>query len=177
MPCFNNQTCNACGLCATRTLVVNGKGNPSAKIWIIGRDPGEEEDACGIPFVGRAGKRLSELLGELEKETFIVNLVRCHTPNNAGPTQKQMDACYKFLLTEMDANMPEILILLGNAVASYFFGKDIAVSKYRGEYYHDVDLGIPVIVTYHPSFLIRNAHSFDQEFVDDLHMAKEYVED
>lgn len=178
MLCIDNSTCTGCALCSTRHLVVNGKGDPSSRIWIIGLNPGTEEDACGIPFVGRAGKRLSQLLGEdIEKDVYIVNLVRCKTPENREPTTKEIKACVPFLQLEILEHRPEILVLLGGTVASFFFNKDVSVMKYRGDYFYDIDLEIPLIVTFHPAFLVRHGHKFDQAFLDDLQMALEYTED
>lgn len=172
------KDCQDCTLCGTRKQIVNGRGNPDAPIWIIGRDPGSEEENVGLPFVGLSGQRLTQLMEDAGLQNYwMVNLVRCHTPDNIGPTKKQVDACSQHLMKEILEHRPEILILLGGTVASFFMGKEIQVSKYRGEYYHDVDLGIPLIVTYHPGFLIRNGHDFDQDFVSDLLMAVEYVED
>ena len=156
--------CTNCELSKTRTSIVFSDGNPDAKIMLIGEAPGKDEDASGIPFVGRAGRLLNELLEECgisrEKDIYICNTIKCRPPENRVPTDEEKQICSPFLMSQINIVRPKVIILCGSTAAKSFLDKDFKISEIRGEWY-TLFGKIKAMVIFHPSYLLRN-HSLEE---------------
>jgi DNA polymerase len=149
--------CTACRLCEERNRVVFGVGDPNAEILFIGEAPGRDEDRLGEPFVGRAGKlldRIIEAMGMKREAVYIANANKCRPPNNRNPMPDEIAACRPFLLRQVAAIRPRVIVLLGRVATISVLGLDRPLSKLRGEV-HDFQ-GVPTYCTYHPAYLLRN---------------------
>ena len=156
--------CRACELGKTRKNIVFSDGSADAKILLIGEAPGADEDASGIPFVGRAGKLLTKLIedcGFSRKDDFyICNTVKCRPPENRVPTDEEKKLCENFLLEQIKIVNPKVIVLCGATSAKSFLGSKIKISQIRGEWYKLFN-NIDTTVIFHPSYLLRN-HSEEQ---------------
>lgn len=154
----NIHACQACELCQHRRQAVPGVGDRQADWLFIGEGPGAEEDARGEPFVGQAGKLLDAMLAAIDlrrgEGVYIANAVKCRPPGNRTPEASEMAACRPFLERQISMIRPKIIVLLGKAAVHTVLGEDRALAGLRGKM-HDYQ-GIPVIVTYHPAYLLRN---------------------
>jgi len=151
------QTCRACRLNESRTSVVFGEGNPDADILFIGEAPGADEDRQGRPFVGRAGKLLDRIIvamGLKREEVYIANVLKCRPPGNRNPQPDEASCCLPFLKRQIEIIQPRIIVSLGGVCATHLLGTTESVGRLRGAF-HDYQ-GIPVLVTYHPAYLLRN---------------------
>lgn len=151
--------CTACKLHQGRTQTVFGVGDQRARWMIIGEAPGAEEDIQGEPFVGRAGKLLNEMLfavGLKREEVYIANIVKCRPPNNREPQPDEAAACARYLRTQIDLIQPKLIVCVGRIAATNLLGTYPTLGQYRGKLHHYADTGIPVVVTYHPAYLLRN---------------------
>lgn len=153
------KDCRDCVLCETRQNVVFYRGNPKAKLMIIGEGPGANEDATGQPFVGRAGKLLDKILeaGNIcrETEVYVCNVVKCRPPENRVPTKVESAACRKYLEAQIEFVKPKLVLLAGaTAVQSVLQVKD-PISRIRGKWF-DFRSGAKVMPVFHPSYLLRN---------------------
>jgi uracil-DNA glycosylase len=149
--------CVRCELHETRKSIVFGEGNPDAGIMFVGEAPGADEDLQGKPFVGRAGKALTQLLGTVgidRKDVYIANIVKCRPPANRQPKSSEIAMCVPFLEAQIRAVNPRILVALGRVSTGILLGTSEPLSKVRGKV-HD-RLGTPLMATFHPSFLLRN---------------------
>jgi uracil-DNA glycosylase family 4 len=149
--------CTRCELAESRTKTVFGVGNRSADWMIIGEAPGAEEDRRGEPFVGRAGKMLDEMLraiGESRDSVFIANILKCRPPNNRDPKPQEAAACRDYLERQIALVGPKIILAVGKIAAQNLLGSDEPVGRMRGRAY-DLN-GIPLVVTYHPAYLLRS---------------------
>jgi DNA polymerase len=150
--------CRACGLCQQRKQAVLGVGDRQAEWLFIGEGPGAEEDARGEPFVGQAGKLLDNMLASLDlargNRVYIANAVKCRPPGNRTPEPAEMAACRPWLERQIELIKPKIIVLLGKAAVHTMLHEDKALAALRGRV-HDY-MGIPVVVTYHPAYLLRN---------------------
>ncbi|GAB7126749.1 hypothetical protein JCM19000A_12560 [Silvimonas sp. JCM 19000] len=152
------QGCVACGLSGSRTQVVPGVGSPQADIMVIGEAPGQEEDLRGEPFVGAAGKLLDNMLkaiGEARGErVYIANVLKCRPPANRNPQADEVARCAPFLQRQVALVQPKVIFAVGRFAIQMLLNTDAPVSALRGEvhYYQ----GIPVVVSYHPAYLLRN---------------------
>lgn len=163
------ESCMGCALAKTRNNVVFADGNPStARIVLIGEAPGEMEDECGRPFVGRAGQLLDEFLAEAgisrENDIYVINTVKCRPPENRVPTDEEKAACHKFLVAQIDIIKPDAIILCGATALKSFveLDKKQTISKVRGKWMNVVVDGVeyPAMTIFHPSYLLRN-HSME----------------
>ena len=149
--------CMRCPLSEGRKQIVFGDGNPDAALMFIGEGPGREEDQRGLPFVGRAGELLTQMIERgLEiprSEVYICNIVKCRPPNNRDPQPNEVATCKPFLDGQIDAVKPRTIVALGRPATSLLLGRDIAISKVRGNWYEY--RGIPLMPTFHPAFLLR----------------------
>ena len=130
------KDCQRCGLSAGRTQVVFGTGNPHASIMFMGEGPGFHEDKQGIPFVGAAGKLLTQLLesaGLSRDEIYIANVVKCRPPNNRNPLPEEIDTCQPFLLQQVELIKPKLVCSLGNFATQTLLGRKIGITKVRGQ--------------------------------------------
>ncbi len=150
--------CQRCGLGATRTQPVIFRGNPQAKIMIIGEGPGENEDLTGRPFVGKAGQLLDKILESVnftEADVFICNIVKCRPPGNRKPLPKEMDACRPYLLEQIRLVDPAMILLVGgSAVEGLFSEKGVKITQIRGQWREWE--GRQCLPMFHPSYLLRN---------------------
>ena len=149
--------CTRCDLSATRTNTVFGVGNPDADWLVIGEAPGAEEDRRGEPFVGRAGKLLDEMLravGQSRETVFIANILKCRPPNNRDPKAAEAAECREYLDRQIELVQPRLILAVGRVAAQNLLSSDAPVGRMRGRA-HDLD-GIPLVVTYHPAYLLRS---------------------
>ena len=150
-------SCTRCELAQSRTNTVFGVGNEAADWMIIGEAPGAEEDRQGEPFVGRAGKLLDQMLfaiGESRESVFIANILKCRPPNNRDPKTEEAAACRGYLDRQIELVQPKIILAVGRIAAQNLLGSDEPVGRMRGRA-HDLD-GVPLVVTYHPAYLLRS---------------------
>lgn len=149
--------CKKCPeLFATRTQTVFGVGNPNPEIVFIGEAPGGDEDKQGEPFVGKAGQLLNRILvkaGLKREEIYICNILKCRPPNNRKPQAEECRNCRPFLDRQLDLLAPKVILCLGGVAANNLLGNTIGITRLRGQLY-DYN-GIPVVCTYHPSYLLR----------------------
>ena len=154
--------CTRCRLHERRSKIVFGSGNPQAKLVFVGEGPGADEDAQGLPFVGRAGQLLTQMIeGTAQKEgipikredVYICNVVKCRPPENRTPLPDEMEICGQFLTRQLLAIAPKAICVLGATAAKALLDKKEGVTKMRGNWYRWHD--IPVMVSYHPSYLLR----------------------
>ena len=151
--------CQRCKLCEGRKNIVFGSGNPNADLVFVGEGPGADEDEQGLPFVGRAGKKLTEIiekgmrLSRLE-DTYICNIVKCRPPENRNPTKDEIDTCKPFLIKQLKSIKPKVIVTLGKPASSTLLQRDIMITKERG-YWQEFE-GIPVMPTLHPAYLLRS---------------------
>ena len=164
--------CQRCELAATRTQTVFGAGRPGARWMIVGEAPGAEEDRRGEPFVGRAGKLLDEMLravGESRDSVFIANTLKCRPPNNRDPKADEVAACRPYLDRQIELVSPDIVLAVGRIAAQNLLGSDLPLGRLRGQRHQ---LGeTPLIVTYHPAYLLRSP-SQKRKAWDDLCLAR-----
>ena len=156
-------SCQACALCDSRQQTVFGVGNIEADWMIVGEAPGEEEDRRGEPFVGKAGQLLDRMLDALDltraeapaaKQVFIANALKCRPPGNRNPSTDEMQACRPYLLGQVALIKPRLVLALGRFAAQALLGRDEAIGRLRGGAHALAD-GTPVVVSYHPSYLLR----------------------
>jgi DNA polymerase len=159
--------CTRCKLCEGRTNIVFGVGNPNADIMFIGEGPGRDEDLQGEPFVGRAGQlltRIIQAMGLERKDVYIANIVKCRPPNNRNPEADEMATCSPFLYRQIAAIKPKVLIGLGNIAIQTLLQTKTGITRLRGQF-HEV-AGIPLMPTFHPAFLLRNANKKKEVWED-----------
>ena len=149
--------CRRCGLCEGRNTIVFGDGNPNAEILFVGEGPGEQEDRTGLPFVGRAGELLTQMIekgmGISRRDVYICNIVKCRPPGNRNPLPPEVSACRPFLDGQIAAVGPKVIVALGKPAASLLLDREIAITRLRGTW-HDYR-GIPLMPTLHPAFVLR----------------------
>ena len=168
-------SCTRCRLCESRTQTVFGVGNPAADWMIIGEAPGAEEDRRGEPFVGRAGKLLDEMLlaiGEKRDSVFIANILKCRPPNNRDPSPDEAASCRPYLERQIELVQPKIILAVGRVAAQQLLQSDVPVGRLRGKVHHLGDM--PLVVTYHPAYLLRSP-SQKRKSWDDLCLAKQVM--
>ena len=150
--------CTACALHAKRKQAVFGVGDEQADWLIVGEGPGAEEDARGEPFVGQAGKLLDNMLSAIGlargNNVYIANVVKCRPPGNRTPSLEEADACAAFLDRQIELIQPRLIVALGKVAARRMLGRDTTLGSLRRTV-HDYR-GIPLVVTYHPAYLLRN---------------------
>ena len=149
--------CTRCGLCEGRQTIVFGDGNPDADILFVGEGPGEQEDLRGLPFVGRAGELLTQMIEkgmQLDRsEVYICNIVKCRPPGNRTPLPNEVAACRPFLDGQIEAVSPRVIVSLGKPAASLLLDRDVAITRTRGTWQQY--RGIPLMPTLHPAFVLR----------------------
>jgi len=151
-------TCTKCALAATRTNTVFSRGNPEAKICFIGEAPGADEDAQGIPFVGRAGQLLDKMIQAMgldpAKDVYVCNIIKCRPPGNRRPEPDEVATCIPYLHEQIAQIDPKVIVALGNTAVAALLGTKLGITKVRGSWklYRGK---IPVMPTYHPSYLLR----------------------
>ena len=166
--------CASCNLHAGRTQAVFGVGNRDANWLIIGEAPGQEEDRRGEPFVGRAGQLLNamlEALGLRREEVYIANILKCRPPKNRDPRPQEVVCCEPYLKRQIELIKPKIILAVGRIAAQNLLKIDTPIGRMRGHQYVYGDSGIPVVVTYHPAYLLRSPRDKRKAW-QDLLMAK-----
>ncbi len=151
------ENCHLCPLANNRTHTVFGEGNPNAILMFIGEGPGEEEDRTGRPFVGKAGKLLTQILQSVKitrEEVFIANMVKCRPPGNRNPESQEIDACFPYLEAQIAIINPTLIITLGSVPTSYLLNTKEPISKIRG-IWQEWRGGKKIFPMFHPSFLLR----------------------
>ena len=150
--------CTACGLHQTRTQTVFGVGDEQADWMLIGEAPGAEEDRLGEPFVGQAGKLLDNMLAAIGlkrgENVYIANVLKCRPPGNRNPEPEEVAKCTPFLKQQIALIGPKLIIAMGRFAAQTLLASDASISSLRGRVYRYE--GVPLIVTYHPAYLLRN---------------------
>jgi uracil-DNA glycosylase family 4 len=151
--------CRACGLCQQRTRTVPGEGSPTPELVFVGEGPGADEDASGRPFVGAAGQLLDKMIGAMgmkREEVFICNVMKCRPPGNRTPEPDEMAACLPFLEAQLTALKPRVICLLGATPLKALLGLT-GITRLHGQ--RQEWRGIPVIPSFHPAYLLRNAEA------------------
>lgn len=159
--------CTACPLHQTRTQAVFGVGDRNADWMIIGEAPGADEDRLGEPFVGRAGKLLDLMLralGIAREQVYIANILKSRPPNNRDPAQAEMQACWPYLLRQIELVQPKLMLAMGRIAAQSLLDTQTAVGKLRGQVHQFA--GRPLIVTYHPAYLLRSPQQKSKSWID-----------
>jgi uracil-DNA glycosylase len=149
--------CKRCKLHKTRHSIVFGDGNPKAQLIFVGEGPGADEDAQGLPFVGRAGKLLTQMIeamGLQRKDVYICNVVKCRPPENRQPEKDEVAECSPFLLRQIDTIAPKVIVCLGSTAAQTILQTNRGISHFRGEWIEF--RGRKLMATYHPAYLLRN---------------------
>lgn len=177
--------CTRCRLHQGRTKIVFGSGNERARLVFVGEGPGADEDATGLPFVGRAGQLLTAMIDNTaakegipirRPDVYICNVVKCRPPDNRTPEPDEMEICGQFLFRQLMAIRPKAICALGSTAAKALLGKREGVTKLRGKWHEWA--GIPVMVTYHPSYLLRPYNqNAKREAWEDLKKVLHYVYD
>jgi DNA polymerase len=150
--------CQACSLAKTRTQTVFGVGDPNANWLFVGEAPGAEEDRRGEPFVGQAGKLLDNMLAAIQlkrgENVYIANVLKCRPPENRDPHGEEVVKCDPFLKRQVELIQPRLIVAMGRFAAQSILNSDASIGALRGKL-HNYN-GVPVIVTYHPAYLLRN---------------------
>lgn len=177
--------CKRCRLHEGRANIVFGVGNPNARLVFVGEGPGADEDAQGIPFVGRAGQLLTQMINNTaakegvpiqRDDVYICNVVKCRPPGNRAPEADEMEICGQFLERQLDAIRPKAICVLGGTAAKALLNTTVGITKLRGEWQDW--RGIPVMPTFHPSFLLRGFNpQFKRQAWEDLKKVLHYVYD
>jgi uracil-DNA glycosylase len=174
--------CRACALCESRTQTVFGVGHEHARLMIVGEAPGENEDLQGEPFVGQSGKLLDNMLKAIglargaatpEQGVFICNTVKCRPPRNRNPDPAEIARCAPYLDRQIQLVQPKLLLAMGRFAVQALLGSDEAIGKLRGRVHER--RGLPVIVTYHPAYLLRTLVDKARAW-DDLCLAASVLE-
>lgn len=151
------QGCVKCRLSETRTQTVFGEGDPDAAIFFVGEGPGENEDKTGRPFVGRAGQLLEKMIvamGLTRQQVYIANIVKCRPPGNRAPAPDETAACTPFLVSQIDLVRPQVIVTLGHPAAKFMLETKESMGRLRGNWKEW--RGIPLMPTFHPSYVLRS---------------------
>lgn len=177
--------CRACALCERRTQTVFGVGAAQARWMVVGEAPGEQEDREGEPFVGAAGQLLDRMLAALqltraedagappERQVYIANTLKCRPPGNRNPTPDELAKCEPFLVRQIELLRPRLILAMGRFAVQALLRSDEPIGKLRGRVHHYQ--GVPLVVTYHPAYLLRNLPEKAKAW-DDLCLAAEVFE-
>ncbi len=179
------EDCRRCRLCEGRTNLVFGSGNEKSPLVFVGEGPGADEDEQGLPFVGRAGQLLTQMINNTtEKEgipvkredVYICNVVKCRPPNNRAPQPDEMEICGQFLSRQLSVIQPKAIVTLGATASKALLDMKEGITKARGKWHKWQD--VPVMVTYHPSYLLRNqSKELRREVWEDLKAVFHFVYD
>src|SRR4029077_13024211 len=167
--------CTRCRLSKGRKSIVFGVGNENADIMFVGEGPGADEDEQGVPFVGRAGQLLNNMIsamGIAREDVYIANVVKCRPPGNRTPERDECDTCSPFLLRQIQVIKPKVIVALGAVAAKNLLGVNDSMANLRGRWYDFKDSKL--LVTYHPAYLLRDPRQ-KKEAWKDLQMAMKYL--
>ena len=166
------EGCRACGLCETRTRTVFGVGDPSARWMFVGEAPGAEEDLRGEPFVGQAGKLLDAMLGALAldrgRDVFIANVLKCRPPGNRNPDPDEVARCEPYMQRQVALVRPQVIVAMGRFAVQSLLRTEASISGLRGvvHRYRTGDREVPLVVTYHPAYLLRSLTDKSKAWAD-----------
>ncbi len=161
--------CQACGLAASRTQTVFGIGNQQADVLVIGEAPGQEEDRQGEPFVGRAGQLLDAMLvatGMNRQQVYIANMLKCRPPNNRDPEPTEVQACNAYLQRQIQLLNPKVILVVGRIAAQALLNTEQTIGRLRGRVHTLAESQTPVVVTYHPAYLLRQPSQKEKSWQD-----------
>jgi len=159
--------CERCELSKARNNIVFGDGDPNARLMFVGEGPGADEDAQGLPFVGRAGQLLNNMISAMglrRDQVYIANIVKCRPPQNRVPEPVEANTCVPFLFRQIDVIRPEVIVALGATAATYMLGGKSPLSALRGRIHQA--RGAKLIVTYHPAYLLRDPRQKKEAWAD-----------
>ncbi len=159
--------CTRCALHQGRNKIVFGDGSPTARLMFVGEGPGADEDAQGLPFVGRAGQLLNNMIAAMglkREEVYIANVVKCRPPGNRTPEPEEAHTCSPFLFRQIDVVRPQVIVALGATAATYLLGQRQPLAGLRGRVH--AFRGSQLIVTYHPAFLLRDPRQKKEAWAD-----------
>ncbi len=159
--------CKRCALHKARHTIVFADGSPAARLMFVGEGPGADEDAQGLPFVGRAGQLLNNMIAAMglkREEVYIANIVKCRPPGNRTPEPEEANTCSQFLFRQIDVVRPQVLVALGATAATYLLGARQPLAGLRGRVH--AFRGTSLIVTYHPAFLLRDPRQKKEAWAD-----------
>jgi uracil-DNA glycosylase len=159
--------CTRCALHKGRHTIVFADGSPTARLMFVGEGPGADEDAQGLPFVGRAGQLLNNMIAAMglkREECYIANVVKCRPPGNRTPEPDEANTCSPFLFKQIDVVRPQVLVALGATAATYLLGARQPLAGLRGRVH--AFRGMSLIVTYHPAFLLRDPRQKKEAWAD-----------
>ncbi|MBK9372406.1 MAG: uracil-DNA glycosylase [Holophagales bacterium] len=160
--------CQLCGLCRTRTQTVFADGTGRSRLMFVGEAPGADEDATGVPFVGRAGQLLTKMIesgmGLSRSDVYIANVLKCRPPGNRNPEPAEIASCRPYLEAQIELVKPSVLVALGKFASQFLLATDEPISRLRGRW--GSRGGIPVMPTYHPSFLLRQPEKKKEAWED-----------
>jgi len=167
--------CKRCGLFKNRTNIVFGAGNPKARLIFVGEAPGFDEDQTGKPFVGAAGRLFSKIIESVKltrEDIYICNIIKCRPEGNRAPKPDEIKACFTFLKQQIKVIKPDFICALGNCAARTILNTQKPISQLRGNFYKY--MGINVMPTYHPAYLLRNTDKKRDVWEDMKKLIKEY---
>ena len=167
--------CRRCKLCEARNTIVFGTGSAAARLMFIGEGPGADEDRQGLPFVGRAGQLLNNIIkamGFAREEVYIANVVKCRPPDNRTPQPDEVAACTPFLFKQIEIIRPRVIVALGSPAAQALLGTSAGITRIRGTF-REFN-GIRVMPTFHPAYLLRNPAA-KREVWDDMQQVMAYL--
>jgi len=167
--------CRRCKLHSGRTQIVFGVGNPRAKLVFVGEAPGRDEDLQGEPFVGQAGQLLTKIIQAIQlkrEEVYIANIIKCRPPENRNPEPDEIAACEPFLVRQLQVIRPKLICALGAFAAQTLLKSEEKISALRGRFHQYQE--IPVMPTYHPAYLLRNANRKREVWEDMKKIKQEY---
>ena len=154
------ESCQKCSLCETRTNTVFGAGDENAKLVFVGEAPGADEDKQGVPFVGRSGQKLTQIIeamGLSRSEVYIANVLKCRPPGNRNPLPEEIQKCEPYLIAQLQFIEPKVICALGGFAAQTLLRTDQGISRLRGRFH--TYQGVRLMPTYHPAYLLRNPRS------------------
>ncbi len=169
--------CRKCELCSSRTQTVFGTGNAHADLLFVGEAPGEQEDATGIPFVGRAGQLLDKFLcavGIERKDVYIANILKCRPPKNRDPLPSEEDACIDYLRAQVKLINPKVIVCLGRISAMRLIKEDFKITKEHGVWFERG--GYLMTAVYHPAALLRDPRK-KEDMLEDMKRIKEKLDE
>lgn len=171
----NTKNCQKCSLGGLRTNFVFGDGSEKAKLVFIGEAPGEDEDLTGIPFVGRAGKLLTKIFSEAgipRDQVYICNVLKCRPPKNRDPLPEEVTKCQPYLKKQIEILNPKMLVALGRIAAQLLLNTNESLTKLKKSVHKYCD--IPLFVTYHPAYILRNLNAYSEALEDMVKIKQHY---
>jgi uracil-DNA glycosylase family 4 len=171
------SVCTSCDLSRERTNVVFSSGSPDARVMVVGEGPGQQEDEQGIPFIGRSGQLLVDLLGEIgfdRDDVYIANVVKCRPPRNRDPRPDEIDACKPYLRRQIELVDPAVVVTVGNFSSKLLLGTTTGITKLRGSAYEW--WGRHLVPTFHPAAALRGGENVTNQIREDLALVRDIID-